>query len=112
MQVLFEKHKFRQTPFEWVYDGLSPVLLHDVLESRKGLSIVLAMIYVIVAKPFGHELAMARVPDGPHEDSLAGGVFCCLSRKPTVATAHNALQIFVTCRSQERLTGCSPVQVQ
>ena len=34
-QVLFHQHKFRQIPFEWVYDGLAPVLLPRVLESRK-----------------------------------------------------------------------------
>lgn len=62
MQVLFEQHRFRQTPFEWVYDGLSPVLLADVLASRKGLSIVLATIYVLVGRDVGLTLAMAPVP--------------------------------------------------
>ncbi len=62
MQVLFEQHRFRQTPFEWVYDGLSPVLLADVLDSRKGLSIVLATIYVLVGTDVGLTLTMAPVP--------------------------------------------------
>lgn len=72
LQLLFKKHKFRQTPFEWVYDGLSPVLIHDVLKSRKGLCIVLATIYVVVAAPLGLQLAMARVPEPAHAESLAG----------------------------------------
>lgn len=72
LQVLFERHRYRQTPFEWVYDGLSPVLLADVLDSRKGLSIVLAIIYVLVGRDLGLALTMAPVPKAPPASSLAG----------------------------------------
>lgn len=71
-QVLFEKHKFRQKPFEWVYDGLSPVLLQDVLESRSGLSILLATIYVSVAAHLNINLVMTPVPKTANAASLAG----------------------------------------
>ena len=66
------KHKFRQAPFEWVYDGLSPVLLPDVLQSHKGLCIVLSMLYIIIAAPLGIDLAMMRVVQPANEASLAG----------------------------------------
>lgn len=72
MQALFEKHNFRQAPFEWVYDGLSPVMLPDVLSSHKGLCIVLSMLCIIVAAPLGIDLAMMRVPQPASEASLAG----------------------------------------
>ena len=106
LQVLFQEHKFRQVPFEWVYDGLAPVLLPCVLESRKvqkrclricwqfweyisistcatlalasnmqGLSIVLATIYLMVARRLGLNLVMvperaASEDPPPGEDAL------------------------------------------
>lgn len=75
VQALFVKRKFRQAPFEWVYDGLSPVLLPDVLHSHKGLCIVLSMLYIIVAAPFGIDFAMMRVVQPAAEASLAGPSF-------------------------------------
>lgn len=93
-KVLFEKHKFRQKPFEWVYDGLSPVLLHDVLESRSGLSILLATIYVSVAAHLSprYYLVMAPVPKTPNAASLAGSL---ISRTAVSATAPTPLDWMV-----------------
>jgi Transglutaminase-like superfamily len=76
VQVLFQKHKFRQAPFEWVYDGLSPVLLPDVLQTHKGLCIVLSMLYIMVAAPLNIDLVMMRVPQAPSDASLAGARSC------------------------------------
>lgn len=73
-QVLFEKHKFRQKPFEWVYDGLSPVMLQDVLESHSGLSVILATIYVCLAACVGNHLVIAPVPKTANAASLAGAI--------------------------------------
>jgi Transglutaminase-like superfamily len=75
VQALFVKRKFRQAPFEWVYDGLSPVLLPDVLHSHKGLCVVLSMLYILVAAPLGVDLVMMRVAPPAAEASLAGPSF-------------------------------------
>ena len=87
LQVLFEKHRFRQSPFEWVYDGLSPVLLPDVVESRKGLSIVLAAIYVMVAKELGVRLTMAPLPQAAAVD-LSGQKSQVKKRPPRHPPVH------------------------
>eukprot|EP00775_Hariotina_reticulata_P004608 gene4608-4862_t len=49
-QVLFQEHKLRCDPFEWVYDGLAPLLLPDVLQTRKGIPLSLSLITAAVAR--------------------------------------------------------------
>eukprot|EP00887_Chlorella_sp_A99_P006874 scaffold2.g6874.t1 len=41
-EVLYRRHRLRYEPFEWVYDGLQPLLLADVLRRRKGAPVALA----------------------------------------------------------------------
>ena len=52
------KRPFRYEPFEWVYDGLAPLLLPDVLRKRRGVPISLAVVLCGVA----HRLGLTAVP--------------------------------------------------
>ena len=59
-QVVHKRHKIRFEPFEWVYDGLKPLLLPDILQTKKGMSHSLAALYCCVARRAG--LALIPVP--------------------------------------------------
>ena len=50
------KLRYRFEPFEWVYDGLKPLLLPDVLQTQKGMSLSLAALYCCVARRIGLQL--------------------------------------------------------
>ncbi len=49
-RVLFDQHRFKFEPFEWVYDGMDPMMLPRVVERKKGLPLMLAIIYCMVAR--------------------------------------------------------------
>lgn len=49
---------FRQEPFEWVYDGLKPLLLPDVVRNRKGMSVSLATLTICVLRRLGLSAAL------------------------------------------------------
>jgi Transglutaminase-like superfamily len=42
-----------QVPFEWVYEGYKPLLLPDVLATRKGMSVSLATLLLCVLRRAG-----------------------------------------------------------
>ena len=65
-QVLVKDLRFQQKPFEWNYEGLAPLLLRDVLRTRRGISLSLAMLCSGVARRMGLSLLPLPV-------SLAGG---------------------------------------
>lgn len=72
-QVLFRQLKFRNYPFEWVYDGLDPALLHKVVDRRKGMPLTLGALYLMVGARLGIPLEMKgqpppsiQLPTGPH----------------------------------------------
>lgn len=46
MQVLFRDLKLQQAPFEWVYDGLQPLRIRDVVERRQGVGFTLGVVAV------------------------------------------------------------------
>ncbi len=50
LQVICKEADIKQQPYEWVYDGLKPLLLDSVLETRKGVHISLAALYCAVAR--------------------------------------------------------------
>lgn len=50
---------YRQEPYEWVYDGLSPLLLDAVAGSCEGIHISLAALYCAV----GRRLACSILPE-------------------------------------------------
>lgn len=59
---------FKEEPVEWVYTGLPPLLLHDVLQSKKGVSAPLAVLTSCVAYRLGVPLLPA-----PPSASLGAG---------------------------------------
>ena len=62
LQVLKGQHKFRYKPFEWLYEGLKPLLLHTVLERREATPLTLAVLYCSVGLRLGIPLLPQRVP--------------------------------------------------
>jgi len=64
LQTLFQKARFRQDPFEWVYQGLQPLNMLDVLRSGKGISLTLAAIFAGVARQLGVPVSLVPVLEG------------------------------------------------
>lgn len=57
--------KFHQKPFEWAYEGLAPLLLRDVLQTRRGIGLSLTMLFAAVASRTGlHLLPYPLSPTG------------------------------------------------
>jgi len=64
LQTLFHKARFRQDPFEWVYEGLSPLDMVDVLISGKGISLTLATTFAGVARELGIPMSLLPILEG------------------------------------------------
>lgn len=64
LQTLFHKGRFRQEPYEWVYDGLKPLDMMDVLQTNKGISLTLAVSFLGVARHLGIPMSMVPIPEG------------------------------------------------
>lgn len=45
--------RFRHEPFEWVYEGLAPMFLVNVLSTRKGTPLCLAVLCLAVSCRLG-----------------------------------------------------------
>ena len=69
--MLVKKEGFRQKPFEWNYEGLKPLLLHEVLNSKRGMTLSLCILFSCVARRLG--LVLTPVPA-----TLTGGESCLL----------------------------------
>ena len=64
LQVLFEDLRFKERPFEWVYEGLQPLELAHVLEARVGPSLTLAALWSCVAGACRLSHVIVPVPQG------------------------------------------------
>ena len=64
LQVLFEDLKFKERPFEWVYEGLQPLELPHVLKARVGPSLTLAALWSCVAGACRLSHIIVPVPQG------------------------------------------------
>jgi len=64
LQTLFHKARFRQDPFEWVYEGLSPLDMLDVLTSGKGISLTLATTFAGVSRELGIPMSLMPILEG------------------------------------------------
>ena len=64
LQVLFEDLRFKERPFEWVYEGLQPLELPHVLEARVGPSLTLAALWSCVAGACRLSHVIVPVPQG------------------------------------------------
>ncbi|KAF6251695.1 hypothetical protein COO60DRAFT_1558044, partial [Scenedesmus sp. NREL 46B-D3] len=72
-QVLFQRHgRLRCDPFEWVYDGLAPLLLPQVLQTRKGLPLSLAVVAGAVARRLGMPLQLLCADDSQLPGTASG----------------------------------------
>ena len=81
--MLANKEGFRQKPFEWNYEGLKPLLLHEVLASRRGMTLSLCVLFSCVARRLG--LALTPVPA-----TVTGGLFLHLSILLPMMIMHRA----------------------
>ncbi len=82
--VLYRQQRFKFEPFEWVYEGLSPLLLPERMLRRKLAPVTLATVAAGVARRLGlpllpvpadagEEIA-AAVVEGPGGGAAAGGL--------------------------------------
>ena len=63
---------FKEEPVEWVYTGLGPLLLHDVLASRKGVAASLALLASCVARRLHVRLLPFLPPSAAQAGKLPG----------------------------------------
>ncbi len=68
--MLFVHLKLHQAPYEWVYDGLAPLRLVDVVERKKGLGFVLGTVAVAGS-------VMGGVRGGVRGDVMGGVMGVC-----------------------------------
>ena len=66
------RYKLKYEPFEWVYDGLSPILLPDVLARRRGAPLALAAVAAAVGRRAGLPLVPLPAEAGGSEAGAAG----------------------------------------
>lgn len=72
VQVLFQQAKLRNAPFEWVYDGLAPALLPQVLKRSKGMPLSLALVAAAVGRRLGMQLQLLCAPEGTGPSTASG----------------------------------------
>ena len=100
-EVLYRQHRLRYEPFEWVYDGLQPLLLPEVLKRRKGAPIVLAGLAAAVGRRLG--LPLLPVPGESAEQAAA-------SQQPSTAAAQQSelLSLELATRVATRTPATAP----
>ena len=92
LQALAQKEGFRQKPFEWNYEGLKPLLLHEVLASRRGMSLSLCILFSCVASRLGLALMPVSTTTLGKPLSATPCCFCyCLMPCPYLSLAESLL---------------------
>lgn len=76
-QVLFKQAKLRNAPFEWVYDGLAPALVPQVLATGKGMPLSLALVAAAVARRLGVQMQLLCAPEDMGS-TTASGALCAV----------------------------------
>ena len=79
LQTLFHKKRFRQDPFEWVYEGLDPLNILAVLQTSKGISLTLAVLYVTIARQLGVPMSIMPAVEGNAHHMLYLRCLACTS---------------------------------
>lgn len=74
---MFHKGRFRQEPYEWVYDGLKPLDIVDVVYTNKGISLTLAVTFLGIARHLGIPMSMVPIPEGIAIVLQLGNTACC-----------------------------------
>jgi hypothetical protein len=96
-QALFTgPSKFKYEPFEWVYDGLSPLLLPHVLARRKGAPLALALATAAAARRLGVPARLICAHDGEvlttaQGEAAPGGGRVGLGARPPSRKRHHEL---------------------
>lgn len=57
-ETIFDVYKFHYRPFEWVYEGLGPLTLTDLLKKKRGTPAAIAMLITVV----GQRLSIPLLP--------------------------------------------------
>ena len=76
--TLHRQQRFKHEPFEWVYEGLQPLLLPPLLRRRKLAPLTLSVVLAAVARRLGLALLPAPAEGGDAitaavEEGVAGG---------------------------------------
>jgi hypothetical protein len=77
VQVLYRRRRLRHEPFEWVYDGLQPLWLADVVRRRKGSPAALAVLAAAVGRRA--DVPLLPVPAAPQGGNTAAPGGHCAS---------------------------------
>jgi len=62
--LLYQHLKLKHEPIEWVYDGLAPLMLQEVLHRRKGAPLALALIAACLCTRLGVPATIVRATPG------------------------------------------------
>lgn len=108
MQVLFSEAKLRNTPFEWVYDGLAPALLPQVLKRRKGMPLSLTLVAAAVARRLGMPMQLLCAAEGPPASTASGKLMPCDDSKEAVRSRQDLLWIMPLQHVDRQLGMASP----
>lgn len=57
-------------PFEWLYEGMRPLLLPDVLANNWGIPLALATLYACVGLRLGVSLVPQKLRQAPEGDPV------------------------------------------
>eukprot|EP00878_Enallax_costatus_P015726 GHUV01016477.1.p1 GENE.GHUV01016477.1~~GHUV01016477.1.p1 ORF type:complete len:254 (+),score=94.63 GHUV01016477.1:907-1668(+) len=71
-QVLCQQNKLRCDPFEWVYEGLDPLLLPAVISKGKGIPLSLAIAAGAVARRLGMDVQLVCADDSQIPGTASG----------------------------------------
>uniref|UniRef100_A0A383WP88 Protein SirB1 N-terminal domain-containing protein n=1 Tax=Tetradesmus obliquus TaxID=3088 RepID=A0A383WP88_TETOB len=97
-QVLFQQQgRLRCDPFEWVYDGLAPLMLPQVLQTRKGIPLSLAVLAGAVARRLGMQLQLLCADDSQLPGTASGPLL--MQQLPPEVAARQAGRTLATAPS-------------
>lgn len=105
-QVLYEDTKLRADPFEWVYEGLAPMLLSDVLQRRSGAPAALAIAAAAVGRRVG--LPLLPLPAAPIEAGAGSGDDGASAGLPPLDSLPPDLALRLSTRTQAVAPGPGP----
>ncbi|WIA13527.1 hypothetical protein OEZ85_007099 [Tetradesmus obliquus] len=97
-QVLFQQQgRLRCDPFEWVYDGLAPLMLPQVLQTRKGIPLSLAVLAGAVARRLSMQLQLLCADDSQLPGTASGPLL--MQQLPPEVAARQAGRTLATAPS-------------